>query len=199
MVWWLFDYGGVLSKPQSDADLRSMAAIVGADPQSFGRAYWAHRADYDRNDLSLDEYWARVTGRRPSGEELRRLLELDTESWSHPNDSMRQVVPDLVERGENIALLSNAPAQLARSIEQLEWMRPVSRRFFSCDLRLTKPDPEIYHAVLAGLEAPARDVLFVDDRSENIVTAEELGMRAVQFNPSDTLGSIASLRAARAF
>ena len=39
-------------------------------------------------------------------------------------------------------------------MDQLDWMQVVPRRFYSCRLRATKPDPVAYTEVLAELEIP---------------------------------------------
>jgi putative hydrolase of the HAD superfamily len=54
-------------------------------------------------------------------------------------------------------------------------------RAFSCFLGSVKPEPECYRAVLAMLGAQPRDVVFLDDRPENVAGATALGIRGVRF------------------
>ena len=52
---------------------------------------------------------------------------------------------------------------------------------FSYALRSVKPEPECYLAVLAMLGASPADVVFLDDRPDNVAGAQALGIRSVQF------------------
>jgi FMN phosphatase YigB (HAD superfamily) len=56
-----------------------------------------------------------------------------------------------------------------------------------------KPDRKIYEAAIAAAGHPADELLFIDDREENIRGAEELGIRAHQFTTSQRL--VEALRA----
>jgi len=51
----IFDYGEVISLPQSAADLDVIAGLagIGHDGEPFWRAYHAHRADLDRGSADV--------------------------------------------------------------------------------------------------------------------------------------------------
>ncbi|MFD1932078.1 HAD family hydrolase [Nonomuraea mangrovi] len=182
MTWVLFDYGNVLSLPQPKADVEAMAAAAGADQDTFERGYWKHRLEFDRGTITPRAFWSLALNRDVGDEEVARLVELDVASWSHPN---RDTVA-VMERLPRVALLSNAPDCVADGIDGLPWMARVEPRFYSARMRMTKPDPEIYLAVLDGLGAEPGEVTFVDDRLENIEAAERVGIVGVHFRePGD--------------
>lgn len=52
---------------------------------------------------------------------------------------------------------------------------------------MRKPSPAAYEAVLAELQAPAAQVIFVDDRHVNVDGAAAAGMRALRFTGSSEL------------
>ena len=99
----------------------------------------------------------------------------DVAGWCHPQPASLAVVDALAKDGVDLALLSNAPASLADAVDELPWMQVVPRRFYSCRLRATKPDPAAYGGVLAELRADPRDVTFVDDRPANVAGAAAVG------------------------
>jgi putative hydrolase of the HAD superfamily len=68
-------------------------------------------------------------------------------------------------------------------------MQVVPRRFYSCRLRATKPDPVAYTEVLAELGADPAEVTFVDDRPANVAGAAAVGLRAVLFTDPTTLAA----------
>ena len=52
---------------------------------------------------------------------------------------------------------------------------------FSHRLGIAKPDAAIYRHAVEGLGVPVGEILFVDDREENIRAARVAGMVAVQY------------------
>jgi HAD superfamily hydrolase (TIGR01509 family) len=50
-----------------------------------------------------------------------------------------------------------------------------------------KPDRPIYDVAVARAEAPASDILFIDDRPENVVGAKAAGLDAVLFTDAEQL------------
>jgi HAD superfamily hydrolase (TIGR01509 family) len=51
----------------------------------------------------------------------------------------------------------------------------------SGDLKMMKPEPEIYHHLLGVIGLPAEKCAFIDDSPKNIAAAKELGIQAVLF------------------
>ncbi|WP_084958516.1 HAD family hydrolase [Thermoactinospora rubra] len=188
MIWIVFDYGNVLSLPQSPEENRAMARAAGADPHAFERGYWEHRLEFDRAALTPEEYWSKVLGRQATDAELARLVEMDVASWSHPNHATLEVTGELAAAGRRLALLSNAPACVADGIDGLPWLAPFEPRVYSARIGMVKPDVEIYEHLLArlGAESP-RDVVFVDDRLENVHGAERAGLTGVHFTGAERL------------
>jgi putative hydrolase of the HAD superfamily len=184
MSWVLFDYGGVICTPQPDSDVARLASAAGAPVPAFCDAYWAHRLDYDRAELDGTTYWQKVAagvGRSFTAAQVAELIRLDIASWLHLRAGTVTLIEDVAAAGYRLALLSNAPAEVAEVVAGL----PVAAHFehcvFSYSLRSVKPEPECYRAVLALLGAGPADVAFLDDRPENVAAAQALGIRSVQF------------------
>lgn len=187
MKWILFDYGNVLSLAQPEAEALAMAHAAGADPEAFLRAYWENRLEFDRGTLTPAEYWEKAAGRALTEAELGRLIAMDVDSWSHPDEGALVLLRELQEQGRDVALLSNAPACVADGLDRLPWVAAIPHRFYSARLGLVKPDPRIYAHVAAELGAEPADFLFVDDREDNVEGARAAGMRAVQYTGADAL------------
>ena len=184
MSWVLFDYGGVICTPQPDSDVARLASAAGAPVPAFRDAYWAHRLDYDRAELDGATYWQKVAagvGRSFTTAQVAELIRLDIASWLHLRAGTVALIEDVAAAGYRLALLSNAPAETAEVVAGL----PVAAHFehcaFSYSLRSLKPEPECYRAVLAMLGAGPADVVFLDDKPENVAGAQALGLRSVQF------------------
>jgi epoxide hydrolase-like predicted phosphatase len=59
--------------------------------------------------------------------------------------------------------------------------------FLSCDFGYVKPDKEFFEIVLQRLSLPAKHVLLIDDKKENIDKAKQMGMQALLYNTSEKL------------
>ncbi len=198
MTWVLFDYGGVICQPQPEAEVALLARAAGCSVADFRDGYWAHRLDYDRAELDGVTYWQKVgagAGRSFSAAEIAELTRLDIASWLHLRPGTVTLIEDLAAAGHRLALLSNAPAEVAEVVAAL----PVIARFFeqcvfSCYLRAAKPEPECYQAVLALLGASPAEVVFLDDRLENVAGAAALGIRGACFTgPGEARAALARL------
>lgn len=184
LPWVVFDYGGVICTPQPDEDVALLAATAGVPVPDFQRAYWAHRLSYDRAELDGTAYWQQVAaalGRSFSAGQRAELNRLDIESWLHLRAGTVTLIADLAAAGYPLALLSNAPAEVAEVVADLPVARAFAHCAFSCFLGAVKPEPECYQAVLALLGARPAEVVFVDDRPENVAGAAALGIRGVRF------------------
>jgi putative hydrolase of the HAD superfamily len=184
MEWVVIDYGEVVCRtPPEDAAARLIGAL-GADPAEFWDHYWSGRGAYDLGSVDAAGYWGELCGRLGRAATpalLDDLVRLDLDMWSHLDQGTLQVLHDLAARRVPLALLSNAPLEMARHIEAAPWAGLFRHRFFSADLRLAKPDPAIFEHVAARLAAAPADLTFVDDRAANVEAARAAGLRAFRF------------------
>jgi putative hydrolase of the HAD superfamily len=56
--------------------------------------------------------------------------------------------------------------------------------FYSHLIKRIKPNPEIYEFVQEGLELKGEEILFIDDKVENIEGAKRFGWKAFLHNPA---------------
>jgi putative hydrolase of the HAD superfamily len=184
MAWVMFDFGGVICTPQPEQDVAGLAAVANVTAADFTAAYWPSRRSYDAAALTTAAYWQDVAQRLDtsfSGAQVAGLTRLDVASWQHLQDGTVRLVSDLQARGKRLALLSNAPHEVARGIAGLPVARHFEHLLFSCDFRSAKPDPGCFGRALTRLGTPAEEVIFIDDREENVRAAAAMGMRAILF------------------
>jgi putative hydrolase of the HAD superfamily len=62
------------------------------------------------------------------------------------------------------------------------WLSSFDHCLWSHTLNLAKPEPAIYLAAAHGLDTPPANILFIDDKPENIAAALATGMQAIQYN-----------------
>ena len=193
----VLDYGNVLSRPQDQTCMDEAARRLGADAAAFRAAYWRHRPAYDAN-LPAARYWQRVADAvRPGAlapDELEWLIATDVASWSVQHDEVWALAARFRAAGGRTAFLSNSgPEVMAR----LRADHPLETCFdavvISCEVGLSKPDPRIFRLCLDRLGLPAPDVLFVDDRADNVEGAAAVGLQTLQFDGPDALARLRAL------
>lgn len=59
--------------------------------------------------------------------------------------------------------------------------------FFSYEIGVTKPDPEIYRIALERIGLPAEEIIFIDDSETNLRTAETFGIETLHYVPGTDL------------
>lgn len=184
MTWVVFDYGGVLCHSQSEEAVARMAGVVGCGVPELRTAYWRHRLDHDLGALDGAMFWEKVAatlGRPLTAAQAAELARMDTQSWLRLSDETLALVAEVAAAGGRLALLSNAPAGVAAAVSGLPMAAHFEHLLFSCSLGAAKPDPACYSAAMARMGADPAEVVFIDDREQNVASAAALGMRAVRF------------------
>jgi len=196
----ILDYGNVLSRPQDQAWLAHAATRLGAGGPAFHAAYWRYRPDYDAG-LPVARYWRAVlAASRPDGDsalsagDLAWVVDRDLASWGVYHDEVWALAADFRRAGGRTALLSNSgPEMMARVRAE----RPLEALFdavvISCEVGMVKPDPAIYRLCLERIGLPASEVLFVDDRADNLAAASVAGLRTLHFEGPDAFDRLRAL------
>jgi putative hydrolase of the HAD superfamily len=180
----------VLSGPPDPAAWQRIRSITGLDEEPLHREYWAHRHDYDRGTLTGPEYWHKAAagaGIVLSPAQITRLLDADTDLWSQINQPMLDWAQSLQRAGIRTGILSNIGDAMSEGLlRRYSWLDRFSHRTWSYALRLAKPELAIYSAAAEGLATPPENILFIDDRAENIAAAHNAGMQAIQYTDHAT-------------
>jgi|SRR5271155_713111 putative hydrolase of the HAD superfamily len=188
----VFDYGQVLARRPTAEEFGRMGKMFDVSSEVFFDLWEASRGPYDRGDLTAEEYWLKMAAQTNSSidhKQIQILRDAEVEIWAHPIPGMLNWMNQLHAAGIKTALLSNMPWDLVNYVQRnFKWMDSFTFKTFSAEVRLIKPDPAIYAHTLNGLEVPAAEALFLDDRIPNVEAARALGIHAIQFQ------SIAALR-----
>lgn len=103
------------------------------------------------------------------------------------NPKMYQLVDELKEQKIPIALLSNINKRLAKLVRDLGLYEPFDPCLLSWEMGVEKPDPKAYEFLLKKLGLSPQDVVFIDDRIENIEGAKMVGIDAILFESEEQL------------
>jgi putative hydrolase of the HAD superfamily len=175
----------VLSAPPDAAAWARLLSITGLSKDLLHREYWAHRRAYDRGDLTAEAYWHKAAagaGIVLSPAQLIELIAADTDLWSQLNPPMLEWAQRLQRAGIRTGILSNiGDAMSAGLLAKHAWLGAFTHLTWSHSLNLAKPEAAIYLHAAEGLHTPPENILFIDDRPENIQAALAIGMQAIQY------------------
>jgi putative hydrolase of the HAD superfamily len=174
----VFDLGEVLVP--SGGVIPRLSAALGVTVDEFIPAYWSGRVAYDLGG-SAQEYWTGVLaalGRAPEPDLLGWLTEMDSVKWSTLPRVSVDLLAHLQRRGVRLGVLSNAPGPLAAAVRAAQWSAGIAHLVFSAEVALVKPDPQIYAHADSVYGTEPGDVVFFDDRVENVEAARAHGWDA---------------------
>jgi putative hydrolase of the HAD superfamily len=192
----LFDLFGVIARHQSPAGRQSLVEAVRVPAPAFWDVYWRLRTPYDRAEFTGAEYWHQIAtelGTTFDADRISALIRADITSWNAVNDDMVALIDQAAASGVRLALLSNAPEELAAYCEQhhARWLQHFELIAFSCRIGQAKPDPEAFRWCCHKLGVTPDRILFIDDRTENLHTAQSLGIHTHLFiDPATTAQEI---------
>lgn len=186
----VFDYGEVISVTPTEAEQLELLAMTGADAEVFWPLYWEHRPPLDQGVILPDEYWRIIgsgIGRDFSPAETQALWVRDFRSWISVEPATIEVLAELRAGGTRMAILSNAGFDFADPFRYSPMGRFFERVFVSAELGLLKPDPEIYRVTAAELGIDPADMVFIDNKLENVQGAETLEVTGHHFTGAPAL------------
>jgi putative hydrolase of the HAD superfamily len=176
--------------------------VCGIPHERFSEIYWKQRPPYDRGDIDGPAYWTAVVGQQELGrqelslsrgqnkDQISTLIKLDSESITRPNQGAVQWAEQLHHKGFPLTLLSNMPLELSRHVtKSFPTLSTFEHLIYSCDYGSIKPELAIFRNCLELLKVAPQDILYLDDRAENVEAAARLGMNSVLF---DTVEKTAS-------
>lgn len=193
----IFDLGGVLidfnpKKVIGEHFNAEDGAVILS--RLFGSVAWR---EVDRGTLAAEEACRQIK-EYISPEAYAELVPM-IENWGNymPEfEDMYTIVEKLKAKGLKIYLLSNIPFYFYDIKDRIKALSLFDGFVISADLKLLKPEPEIFEATLEKFSLTAEECLFVDDTAANTEAAEKCGLHAHCFNHSDLqhfIDSLASL------
>lgn len=186
----IFDYGMVISNPADPAAHERMIAVSGLNREELDRHYWQNRHSYDLG-MKGHTFWRKVAsdaGTTFTTEQIDLLIESDILMWTSLNEEMLGWVVALQNAGFRTAILSNMVWEILGYMRQeFGWLAHFQHHTWSCELGIGKPDPAIYIHTCERLDVLPSETLFLDDKPENIASAERVGLHAIQFSSIEQL------------
>lgn len=196
----IFDIGGVLIEFDFPRLAQALSAGRGLDPDRllplFGRDV-VH--DVETGRTGPETFFRETMSPVLPGLTYEDWIDAWMDNYS-VNEPGWALLEEARHQGRTVSLLSNLSPYNQAAIDR-KWphfFRVPHHSFYSYDLGLHKPDPDIYRAVSKRLGVDPSYCFFLDDVEENVTSARETGMQALRFENHripeirETLGLAAS-------
>lgn len=188
----IFDIGNVLATFQPKVFLRELfqdEAIVEQLYKTFFTKWW-HL--YDQGIYSIQDLIDMGSLQLPMyTKEIVHMMSVWPQ-YVRPIQSSMNAIQELQKQGYDTYILSNIPKEsyvyLKEHYDFIDWMKG---GIYSYQDRVIKPDEKIYRLLLDRYGLKADECLFIDDKKENIESAEKLGFQGIVLkDPKDLMWCI---------
>lgn len=184
----VFDFGDVMASPDPKHIVEFLCSSLQISPAEFKNANEEKRAAV-KQGLKEEEFWIGFGKHRgiflPENWALSYQSEL--KMALHPDEEMYTLVDELKKGGVRVGMLSNIWESLAEKVRVHGLYAPFDPCLLSCEIGVEKPDLKAYSLLLDALALPASEVVFIDDRVENVAAARNCGLDAILFESSEQI------------
>lgn len=146
--------------------------------EMFGKTEWN---ELDRGAISEAEALAAIGARIPAYLQYVKHFMTTWFKKLKPIAGMFELIKDLKEKGYRIYLLSNASPRIYEYMNNIPAFRFFDGYLISCDIKVNKPDLEIYLALIRKYNLNASECIFIDDLERNIAGAKTAGWQGHVF------------------
>ncbi len=187
-----FDYGGVLAYFIDKETICKMADVAQVDYSTFDSGMWKFREELDSGEYDTIRYWTQVLAYcespLPRQAIIDTLTEMDLKGFSRMNQGLLCWAKTLKANGFGTCIISNMSEQTyQRLIEPQQWMQYFDDAFISGIIGINKPDRRIFNHAIERMHLSGSEILFLDDLSHNVESAQEAGLNALVFSNTHTL------------
>lgn len=178
----IFDCFGVIYDPPLGGWYKDNMLRHGHIDENLGEIL----KEFDLGNLSEDdmlEYFSKYKGITSTKEEIRSEID----SYLKLDLKLVNIIKGLKSKGLKTALLSNGHSSFfERKIYKVypEFKDLFNEIIISSEVRMIKPDKEIYLHALDKIGSTPEEVLFIDDRQENVDGAINLGINGFLYTDS---------------
>lgn len=183
----LFDLGGVVFQNGTKLFLNELAAEYNLGREFVAQVVNGELGDlYREGKITRDEFWKKVV------HTLGIEADIDTleESWIRKYtliDETKQIIDELKNDYKLYYLSDNVRERVEKISTNHNFLEWFEGGIFSHEVGVRKPHAKVYQIALEKMQLDPSEVIFIDDKEENLPPAEELGMNVLLFSNAHQL------------
>ena len=181
----LFDLGGVLINWQDDWLYDEISLQLNMPFNQIKSKFNSNLCSLFESKINEHEFWNLVLGNDNKID--NKIISKTFLKMSSINFDFLNFAKSLKNNGYDIGILSNLTPETSECIEN-NLLREFDYHFYSNTLKMSKPNPEIYQYVCDQIHS--KNILFIDDKQENLDTAKLFGIETILFSTVDFFDNI---------
>jgi len=184
----IFDWGGVLTIGRyTKAILKNISERKNIDANGVYSEFDKLMVEMNSGKINFKEFVQKTERKLNLGINEEEMKEIFRKSIIFSEDVV-QIAKELSQKYEMIMMSDNDEA----TVENLKKDYPdiltlFSKKYFSHELKMRKPDSEFFKHVLKDLNAKGVECIFIDDKQKNVDVAVNEGMIGILFTGADKL------------
>ncbi len=183
----IFDLGEVYIRGLLGVE-RALKPLLGlTEKEIYKMLRPTDRTDFFHGKITEEEYISKVIKKnnwKLSTEQVKGIIR---ENFVEI-EGTREIIEKLKSHGFQLGLLS---------VHGREWIEHCNNKYgyhklfhstlYSFENGISKPDRGAYEGILKRLGAKPQDCLFIDDKEENLLAAEKIGIKTILFKNAEQL------------
>lgn len=131
--------------------------------------------------ITEDVYWQAIIKKNSWNISIKDLKGAIRKNFKEIK-GIRDIIEKLKKKGYKLGLLSNHAKEWVEYCETTyKYTHLFHKTLYSYEVKLSKPDKEIFKLILKKLDVKVEECLYIDDYIKNIETAKELGIKTIHF------------------
>jgi len=176
----LFDLGGVLINWNDDWLYDEISLQLNKPFNKIKSKFNDTLCSLFESKIDEGEFWNIVLG--PDNDIDKKIISKTFLKKSSINEKFLAFAKSLKNNGHLIGILSNLTPETSMCIDKNQ-LKDFDYHFYSNSLKMSKPNNEIYQHVCDHISS--KNILFIDDKQENLNAAESYGIDTILFNSDD--------------
>ena len=176
----LFDIGGVLINWKDEWLYQEISKQIEIPFKRIESKFNANLCSLFESKINEKEFWNLVLGYDNKID--HKIISKTFLKMSSINYDFLNFAKSLKIDGHHIGILSNLTPETSTCIPN-SLLDNFDYLFYSNSLKMSKPNAEIYRHVCSKI--PSKDILFIDDKQENLDAAKLFNMDTILFTLSD--------------
>ncbi len=180
IVW---DMGGVILRTEDQQPRDKWAKRFGLTLSELSDFVFGNEVSRKASigEKPTSAIWEFVGSHFSLSQQEREIIEQDFWAGDRIDEELLDFI-ELLRKDHITALLSNAWGDARQTITERypHWNR-FDISIFSAEVKMVKPDPQIFHYLLSTLRILPQETIFIDDMPENVTAAIALGIKGIRF------------------
>ena len=177
----IFDLGNVLFPLDYDELEQWLTTTVEIYDENFKFQFDELYGNYEAGDFDTPEFFSKLKS------DLHMVFDEDVfqkkwvSIWKRNFEDMHELIYELQKKHSLILLSNTNQMHMETYLKEQPILKAFDKTYYSYLLGFTKPNPRIYQAVQQDLRLTPSQIIFFDDKPENVEGACKVGWQAFVF------------------